>query len=206
MQRSLSHKTRFQANYFLGYYERTKVSFPKISRIRLTSASRFAKYFDDAPIFNIPGRMHKVDALYTLQPEANYLSAVTSTVFQVHISQPPGDILVFLTGQEEIESVQQNLEETSRKLGSRAPELIICPIYSALPSDLQAKIFEPTPPKARKVVLATNIAETSLTIDGIVYVIDPGFSKENSYNAQTGMESLTVTAISRASADRRFCS
>ena len=64
---------------------------------------------------------------------------------------------------------------------------MILPIYANLPTDMQSKIFEPTPPGARKVILATNIAETSLTIDGIIYVIDPGFCKQNSYNARTGM-------------------
>jgi pre-mRNA-splicing factor ATP-dependent RNA helicase DHX16 len=93
--------------------------------------------------------------------------------------------------------------EKSRRLGSQIKELVILPIYANLPSDLQAKIFDPTPPGARKVVLATNIAETSLTIDNIIYVIDPGFCKENSYNARTGMESLIVTPISKASANQR---
>merc|ERR1712112_134455 len=79
----------------------------------------------------------------------------------------------------------------------------IVPIYANLPSDLQAKVFEPTPPNARKVVLATNIAETSLTIDNIIYVIDPGFNKQNSYNARTGMESLIVVPVSKASANQR---
>ncbi|KAF1984409.1 putative ATP-dependent RNA helicase [Aulographum hederae CBS 113979] len=166
-------------------------------------AQKFAAFFDNAPIFNVPGRRYPVDIFYTSQPEANYLHAAVTTIFQIHLSQPRGDILVFLTGQDEIELVEQNLQETSRKLGNRAPELIICPIYANLPTDLQAKIFEPTPPKARKVVLATNIAETSLTIDGIVYVIDPGFVKENVYNPRTGMESLVVTACSRASAEQR---
>lgn len=168
-------------------------------------AQKFQKYFDDAPIFNIPGRRYPVDIHYTSQPEANYLSAAITTVFQIHIAQgrQPGDILVFLTGQEEIEAAEQNLQETARKLGSKIPELIICPIYANLPSDLQAKIFEPTPPGARKVVLATNIAETSLTIDGIVYVIDPGYVKENVFNPRTGMESLVVTPCSRASAGQR---
>ena len=166
-------------------------------------AQKFAKYFDDAPIFNIPGRRYPVDIHYTPQPEANYLAAAVTTIFQIHITQGRGDILVFLTGQEEIEAAEMNLQETARKLGSKVPEMIICPIYANLPSELQAKIFEPTPPKARKVVLATNIAETSLTIDGIVYVIDPGFVKENVYNARTGMESLVVTPCSRASANQR---
>lgn len=166
-------------------------------------AQKFAKYFDDARIFNIPGRRYPVDIHYTPQPEANYLAAAVTTIFQIHITQGKGDILVFLTGQEEIEAAEQNLQETARKLGSKAPEMVICPIYASLPSELQSKIFEPTPPGARKVVLATNIAETSLTIDGIVYVIDPGFVKENVYNARTGMESLVVTPCSRASANQR---
>lgn len=166
-------------------------------------AQKFAKYFDDAPIFNIPGRRYPVDIHYTPQPEANYLAAAVTTIFQIHITQGKGDILVFLTGQEEIEAAEQNLQETSRKLGSKVPEMVICPIYANLPSELQSKIFEPTPPGARKVVLATNIAETSLTIDGIVFVIDPGFVKENVYNARTGMESLVVTPCSRASANQR---
>jgi pre-mRNA-splicing factor ATP-dependent RNA helicase DHX16 len=79
----------------------------------------------------------------------------------------------------------------------------VLPIYGNLPSDMQAKIFEPAPEGARKAVLATNIAETSLTIDGIVYVIDPGFSKQKSYNPRTGMESLIVTPCSQASANQR---
>jgi pre-mRNA-splicing factor ATP-dependent RNA helicase DHX16 len=166
-------------------------------------AQKFAKYFDDAPIFNIPGRRYPVDIHYTPQPEANYLAAAVTTIFQIHVTQGKGDILVFLTGQEEIEAAEQNLQETARKLGSKIPEMIICPIYANLPSELQAKIFEPTPEGARKVVLATNIAETSLTIDGIVYVIDPGFVKENVYNPRTGMESLVVTPCSRASANQR---
>jgi pre-mRNA-splicing factor ATP-dependent RNA helicase DHX16 len=166
-------------------------------------ARKFQKYFDNAPIFNIPGRRYTVDIHYTAQPEANYLAAAITTVFQIHITQGKGDILVFLTGQEEIEAAEANLQETARKLGSKMRELIICPIYANLPSDLQAKIFEPTPEGARKVVLATNIAETSLTIDGIVYVIDPGFVKENVFNPRTGMESLVVTPCSRASAGQR---
>lgn len=167
------------------------------------NASKFAEYFDDAPIFNIPGRRYPVDIHYTPQPEANYLAAAITTVFQIHTSQGKGDILVFLTGQDEIEAAEQNITEISRKLGSRVPELVICPIYANLPSELQAKIFEPTPEGARKVVLATNIAETSLTIDGIVYVIDPGFVKENIYNPATGMSKLVAVPCSRASANQR---
>jgi len=87
--------------------------------------------------------------------------------------------------------------------GSKIKELLILPIYANLPSDMQAKIFEPTPPNARKVVLATNIAETSLTIDNIIFVIDPGFAKQNNFNSRTGMETLMVVPISKASANQR---
>ncbi|KAJ2905556.1 pre-mRNA-splicing factor ATP-dependent RNA helicase PRP16 [Zalerion maritima] len=166
-------------------------------------AEAFAKYFDDAPIYKVPGRRFPVDIHFTSSPEANYLSAAIVTVFQIHISQGKGDILVFLTGQDEIESAEQRIQDAARDLGNRIKELIICPIYANLPSDRQARIFEPAPEGSRKVVLATNIAETSLTIDGIVYVIDPGFVKENSFNPKTGMSSLTVVPCSRASAGQR---
>lgn len=142
-------------------------------------------------------------------------------------------------GQEEIETCQELLQERVRRLGSKVSELIILPVYANLPSDMQAKIFMPTPPGARKVcirfhclqflqsmvmkihfcffqvVLATNIAETSLTIDNIIYVIDPGFAKQNNFNSRTGMESLMVVPISKASANQvilfifrstKFCS
>jgi len=166
-------------------------------------AEKFSEFFDNAPIFRIPGRRFPVHIFYTKAPEADYIDAVVVTTLQIHVTQPLGDILVFLTGQEEIETAQEILLERSRKFGSKIKELIIVPIYANLPSDLQAKVFEPTPPNARKVVLATNIAETSLTIDNIIYVIDPGFGKQNSYNARTGMESLIVVPISKASANQR---
>ncbi|KAG0379547.1 hypothetical protein BGX24_012730 [Mortierella sp. AD032] len=166
-------------------------------------ADKFSEYFDGAPVFYIPGRTFPVEVHYTTSPEANYLAAAITTVMQIHISQGPGDILVFLTGQDEIDSAAENLQQTCRVLGDRIQELIVCPIYSSLPSDLQGKIFEPTPEGSRKVVLATNIAETSITIDGVKFVIDPGFSKMLSYNPKTGMESLVVTPCSRASANQR---
>ncbi|KAG0305920.1 hypothetical protein BGZ98_003286 [Dissophora globulifera] len=176
-------------------------------RVLISSATmdseKFSEYFDDAPILNIPGRPFPVEAYYTSSPEANYLAAAITTVMQIHNSQGPGDILVFLTGQDEIDNAAENIQQTCRVLGDRIKELIVCPIYSSLPSDMQGKIFEPTPEGSRKVVLATNIAETSITIDGVKFVIDPGFSKMLSYNPKTGMESLVVTPCSRASADQR---
>ncbi|EMS57677.1 Putative pre-mRNA-splicing factor ATP-dependent RNA helicase DHX16 [Triticum urartu] len=166
-------------------------------------AEKFSDYFDSAPIFKIPGRRYPVEVHYTKAPEADYIDAAIVTILQIHVTQPPGDILVFLTGQEEIETVDEILKHKTRGLGTKIPELNICPIYANLPTELQAKIFETTPEGSRKVVLATNIAETSLTIDGIKYVIDPGFCKIKSYNPRTGMESLLINPISKASANQR---
>ncbi|KAK2113350.1 putative pre-mRNA-splicing factor ATP-dependent RNA helicase dhx16 [Saguinus oedipus] len=211
--------------------------------------ARFSTFFDDAPVFRIPGRRFPVDIFYTKAPEADYLEACVVSVLQIHVTQPPGDILVFLTGQEEIEAACEMLQDRCRRLGSKIRELLVLPIYANLPSDMQARIFQPTPPGARKlrsqsltpgaeergeipyepresqicdleskhsrfsgdrkslmgqeVVVATNIAETSLTIEGIIYVLDPGFCKQKSYNPRTGMESLTVIPCSKASANQR---
>ncbi|XP_020873248.1 pre-mRNA-splicing factor ATP-dependent RNA helicase DEAH1-like isoform X2 [Arabidopsis lyrata subsp. lyrata] len=166
-------------------------------------AEKFSNYFDAAPIFIFPGRRFPVDISFVAAPEADYMDAALVTVLQIHVSEPLGDILVFLPGQEEIENVEETLKNKIRGFGTKIRELIICPIYANLPSEMQAKVFEPTPEGARKVVLATNIAETSLTIDGIKYVVDPGFCKIKSYNPRNGMESLLVTPISKASATQR---
>eukprot|EP00190_Bangiopsis_sp_CCMP1999_P007862 CAMPEP_0198724912 /NCGR_PEP_ID=MMETSP1475-20131203/2307_1 /TAXON_ID= ORGANISM="Unidentified sp., Strain CCMP1999" /NCGR_SAMPLE_ID=MMETSP1475 /ASSEMBLY_ACC=CAM_ASM_001111 /LENGTH=512 /DNA_ID=CAMNT_0044486551 /DNA_START=27 /DNA_END=1565 /DNA_ORIENTATION=+ len=167
------------------------------------NAEKFRDYFDGAPIFGIPGRRYPVDIFYTKAPEADYLDACCVTALQIHASQPAGDILIFLTGQEEIEAAEEVLAQRTRGLGSKLSEIIIAPIYSTLPAEAQAKIFDPTPPGARKIVLATNIAETSVTIPGIVYVIDPGYCKQKNYNAKTGMESLVVVPVSRAGSTQR---
>lgn len=170
------------------------------------NADKFASYFGGAPILNIPGRRFPVEVHYTLAPEANYIQAALTLIFQIHLTQPlPGDILVFLTGQDEIEQMEQALEEAREKLRDNddVPELQVCSIYANLPPELQARIFDRTPNGARKVVLATNIAETSITIDGITHVIDPGYVKQNVYSPATGMDSLVVVPCSRASADQR---
>ncbi|KAI0295037.1 P-loop containing nucleoside triphosphate hydrolase protein [Russula brevipes] len=166
-------------------------------------AEKFSKYFFGCPIFTIPGRTYPVEVLYTKEPESDYLDASLITVMQIHLSEPPGDVLLFLTGQEEIDTSCEILFERMKALGPKVPELIILPIYSALPSEVQSRVFEPTPPGARKVVIATNVAETSLTIPGIYYVIDPGFAKQNAYDPRLGMDSLVVMPISQAQARQR---
>ena len=166
-------------------------------------AEKFSSYFFKSPIFTIPGRTFPVEILYTKEPESDYLDAAMITVMQIHLSEPAGDILVFLTGQEEIDVTCETLYNRMQALGDLAPELIILPVYSALPSEMQSRIFEPAPPGARKCVVATNIAEASLTIDGIFYVIDPGMAKVKAFNPKVGMDSLVVTPISQASARQR---
>lgn len=176
-------------------------------RLIVTSATldaeKFSGYFFNCNIFTIPGRTFPVEILYTKQPESDYLDASLITVLQIHLTEPEGDILLFLTGQEEIDYACQCLYERMKGLGKNVPELIILPVYSALPSEMQSRIFEPAPPGKRKVVVATNIAEASLTIDGIFYVIDPGFAKQNVYNPKQGLDSLVITPISQASAKQR---
>ncbi|TFY78795.1 hypothetical protein EWM64_g5219 [Hericium alpestre] len=166
-------------------------------------AEKFSKYFYGCPIFTIPGRTYPVEILYTKEPESDYLDASLITIMQIHLTEPPGDILLFLTGQEEIDTSCEILFERMKALGPKVPDLLILPIYSALPSEVQSRVFEPTPPGARKVVIATNVAETSLTIPGIYYVVDPGFSKQNAYDPRLGMDSLVVMPISQAQARQR---
>ena len=120
----------------------------------------------------------------------------------IHVSQPQGDILVFMTGQEDIESTCEVTAERLAQLND-PPPLLILPIYSQMPADLQAKIFDRAPPGVRKVIVATNIAETSLTVDGIMYVVDCGFSKLKVYNPRMGMDTLQITPISQANASQR---
>lgn len=176
-------------------------------KIIVTSATldsdKFSKYFNDCPIIKIPGRTYPVEILYTKEPEMDYLAAALDSVMQIHLSEPDGDILVFLTGQEEIDTSCEILFQRAKALGESAPELIILPVYSSLPSEMQSRIFEPTPAGSRKVILATNIAETSITIDGIYYVVDPGFVKINAYDPKLGMDSLVVSPISQAQANQR---
>ncbi|GMH18081.1 hypothetical protein Nepgr_019922 [Nepenthes gracilis] len=176
-------------------------------RLIVTSATldaeKFSGYFFNCNIFTIPGRTYPVEILYTKQPETDYLDAALITVLQIHLTEPEGDVLLFLTGQEEIDFACQCLYERMKALGKNVPELIILPVYSALPSEMQSRIFEPAPPGKRKVVVATNIAEASLTIDGIFYVVDPGFAKQNVYNPKQGLDSLVITPISQASAKQR---
>ncbi|GAA5973167.1 hypothetical protein JCM11641_006302 [Rhodosporidiobolus odoratus] len=173
-------------------------------------AAKFQNYFFGAPLLKVPGRTFAVEIFYTPEPEPDYLEAAIRTVLMVHQAEPEGDILVFLTGEEEIEDACRKIMVEADQLPHHFGPLKAVPLYSSLPPQQQQRIFDKAPaprtpdgPPGRKVVISTNIAETSLTIDGIVYVVDPGFSKQKIYNPRIRVESLLVSPISKASANQR---
>ncbi|CAL5223385.1 g5893 [Coccomyxa viridis] len=168
-------------------------------------AAKFADFFRAGKIVHIVGRQHPVQVLYLPEPVDSYLDAVLKAVLQIHAQQPAGDILAFLTGQEEIDTLQRLIPERAGQMsGLDGPEkLVIVPIFAALPPEQQARVFEDAPAGSRKVILATNIAETSITVPGVRYVVDPGFVKARSYSSRTGADSLQVVPISKAQARQR---
>lgn len=165
-------------------------------------ASKFSMFFGNVPTFTIPGRTFPVDVLYAKNPQEDYVDAAVKQALQVHLGGLPGDILIFMPGQEDIEVTCELVAERLGELDD-APVLAILPIYSQLPSDLQAKIFQKAPDGVRKCVVATNIAETSLTVDGIMFVIDSGYCKLKVYNPKIGMDALQIFPISQANANQR---
>ncbi|KAL1510502.1 hypothetical protein AB1Y20_006806 [Prymnesium parvum] len=166
-------------------------------------ATKFSEFFGNVPVFRIPGRTFPVDIIYAKQPCEDYVEAAVKQALQIHLSQPPGDILIFMTGQEDILCTCQVITERLLELGDKVPAILVLPVYSLLPSELQAKIFDKAEGGARKVIVATNIAETSLTVDGIFYVIDCGYCKFKVYNPRMGMDSLTIFPVSQAAANQR---
>ncbi|KAJ2731610.1 DEAH-box ATP-dependent RNA helicase prp22 [Coemansia sp. BCRC 34962] len=201
-----AHERNVNTDVLFGLLKETCRRRPDL-KVIVTSATldaeKFSKYFNNCPIFTIPGRTYPVEVLFSREPETDYLDSALMTVMQIHLTEPPGDILLFLTGRDEIDTSCEILFERMKALGSSVPELIILPVYSSLPSEMQSRIFEPTPPGSRKIVISTNIAETSVTIDGIYYVIDPGFVKQNTYDSKSGLDQLIVTPISQAQAKQR---
>ncbi|KAL0363432.1 UNVERIFIED_CONTAM: putative pre-splicing factor ATP-dependent RNA helicase DEAH9 [Sesamum calycinum] len=151
-------------------------------------------------ILSVEGRGFNVEIFYVEEPVSDYIRAAVSTVNAIHDEEPMGDILVFLTGQDDIDAAIQLLSEDSH---NRKQGLIVLPLYSGLPRADQDLVFSPTPRGKRKVVISTNIAETSLTLEGVVYVVDSGFSKQRFYNPITDIENLVVAPISKASARQR---
>ena len=174
-------------------------------RLIITSATmnaqKFSEFFGLAPIFVIPGRTFPVDIIFSKTPMDDYVDAAVKKALEIHLQQPPGDILIFMTGQEDIMATCVLLNERITEMGPNIPKIKVLPIYSQLPSENQARIFHKS--EIRKCVVATNIAETSLTVDGVRYVIDTGFCKLKVFNPKIGMDALQITPISQANANQR---
>jgi len=180
-------------------------------------AERFADFFEDVRwenpqgdsgsgstcILTVEGRQFPVDVFYAAQPVADYLRAAVDTVLHIAAIQPVGDVLVFLCGREEIDRVVSMLREEADQSSSQRLNLRVLPLYAGLPLEQQTAVFEPPPYQQRKVVVSTNVAEASVTIDGIAYVVDAGFAKQRHFDPASGTSHLHITPISQQSANQR---
>ncbi|PGH26968.1 pre-mRNA-splicing factor ATP-dependent RNA helicase PRP43 [Polytolypa hystricis UAMH7299] len=210
-----AHERTMATDVLMGLLKEVVQRRPDLKLIIMSAtldAQKFQRYFHDAPLLAVPGRTHPVEIFYTPEPEQDYVEAAIRTVLQIHAHEPEGDILLFLTGEEEIEDAVRkiSLEVDEMIREADAGPIKVYPLYGTLPPAMQQRIFDkaPGPRKpggrpGRKCIVSTNIAETSLTIDGIVYVVDPGFSKQKVYNPRIRVESLLVSPISKASAQQR---
>jgi pre-mRNA-splicing factor ATP-dependent RNA helicase DHX38/PRP16 len=200
-----AHERALNTDVLMGLFKKVLARRRDLKLI-VTSATmnskRFSDFFGGAPEFFIPGRTFPVDVMFHRSPVEDYVDQAVQQVLAIHVSMGAGDILVFMTGQEDIEITCELTQERLNSLND-PPKLSILPIYSQMPADLQAKIFDRAAPGVRKVIVATNIAETSLTVDGIMYVVDAGYSKLKVYNPRMGMDTLQITPISQANASQR---
>lgn len=165
-----------------------------------------------SPVANlfIKGRQYPVQLHYASQPVSDIIDAALERIIDIHTREPlPGDVLVFLTGQETVESLLTLVEQYATslqkdpKLSSSLPKLLVLPLYAALPSNMQQRVFQSTPKFTRKIILATNIAETSITVPGVRHVIDCGKSKRRLFRPSLNLDSLLTAPISRSSANQR---
>ncbi|KAI9781182.1 MAG: putative ATP-dependent RNA helicase dhr2 [Geoglossum umbratile] len=153
----------------------------------------------------IEGRQFPVTAIYTPEPVQDFVDAALRTIIQIHYGEPmPGDILAFLTGQDDIEALEKLIEDYAAGMGREVPKVLVLPLFAALPQHAQQRVFRPSPhPNMRKVILATNIAETSVTVSGVRYVVDCGKAKIKQFRSRLGLDSLLVKPISKSSALQR---
>lgn len=206
-----AHERSLNTDVLLGLF-RNLIRRRKDLKLIVTSATmnaeRFIDFFGDVPRFTIPGRTFPVETLFSKTSCSDYVDSAVKQVMSIHLQnynkhkKNDGDVLVFMTGQEDIEMTCELIKEKLDLLDD-PPPLDVYPIYSTMPSDLQKKIFDRPSAVRRKVVVATNIAETSLTVDGIRYVIDTGLVKMKVFNPKLGMDTLQVAPISYANAQQR---
>ncbi|KAL7926491.1 P-loop containing nucleoside triphosphate hydrolase protein [Trichoderma austrokoningii] len=207
-----AHERSISTDILLGLLKKIRRKRPEL-RIIVSSATlqaeEFLKFFtagseqEIATIVSLEGRTYPIDTLYLEAPAEDYVDKAVDTVLDIHTQEGEGDILVFLTGREEIDNAIQAVAERATQLDSQHGPIQPFPLYAGLSTEQQMFVFDKTPEGTRKVVFSTNIAEASVTIDGIVHVIDCGFVKLRAYNPKTGIETLTTTPISKASASQR---
>eukprot|EP00536_Pseudo-nitzschia_multiseries_P003696 jgi/Psemu1/186439/e_gw1.58.12.1 len=207
-----SHERSLQTDILFGVAEEWNLPRLKVVVMSATlQISTFQSFFPAAVTIQIPGRLFPVQTVYTKDYQEDFIDSALATALQIHYETDDkddgGDILVFLPGQEEIESLNQLLKrhlEEDRDAANIVNGVMICVLYAALPPEVQMLAFAPKPKGcSRKIILATNIAETSVTLDGIGYVVDCGKHKTRDFSDTTGMESLTVQDISKAQAAQR---
>ncbi|WVQ70498.1 hypothetical protein IAR50_000017 [Cryptococcus sp. DSM 104548] len=169
--------------------------------------SKFRNFFEtgrDALL--VKGRMYNVTTQHVMEPVEDYIEAAARQVMSIHCTPgAEGDVLVFMPGSEEIENCVELLKRASSQLPDTFPALQPLPLYAALPPAAQSKIFSPPPPSTRRVIVSTNIAETSMTIPGVSFVVDTGYKKEKEYVFRNSgaLEHLRKKGISRAAAWQR---
>ena len=152
----------------------------------------------------IEGRQYPVRIMYSQEPVQDFVDAALRTIFQIHYKEPmPGDILVFLTGQATVESLEKLVKEYALGMSPEVPKILVLPLFAALPQSAQQRVFQAAPPAVRKVIIATNIAETSVTVSGVRFVIDCGKSKIKQFRSRIGLDSLLVKPISKSAATQR---
>lgn len=179
-------------------------------RVVVTSATldtgKFSEYFNSCPVLQVPGRAFKVDIHYHPVSKTARVEAAVNVALNLHVREGPGHILVFLTGMEECEQAVNLAHAKMQSLvdsGKEVSDCMIVPLYGMMQSDDQRNVFDEVPEDCRKLVFSTNIAETSLTVAGVGYVVDSGYCKQKNYNPKTGMESLQVTEVSQVQATQR---
>ncbi|KAK7869960.1 hypothetical protein R5R35_013734 [Gryllus longicercus] len=158
---------------------------------------------DTAVIMSVEGRKYPVDIYYLKEPCPDYVRAVVDTAIAINKYEPPGDVLAFLPSQEDVDRAVLMMKEQFEVQSKDVLKLWVLPMYGSLPNSEQLKVFRSTPRGLRKVVVATNIAETSITISGIKYVVDSGFVKVRWFNPATHLDSLVVVAVAKAAAEQR---
>ncbi|QCD83387.1 ATP-dependent RNA helicase DHX8/PRP22 [Vigna unguiculata] len=203
-----AHERSLNTDILMGLMKRLVKVRSSDLKVLITSATldgdKVSKFFADCPVLNIPGKLYPVEVLYSSERPSSYLESSLKTALDIHIRQPEGDILIFMTGQDDIEKLVSKLEDKVRALEEGScMDAIILPLHGSLPPELQVRVFSPPPPNCRRIIVATNIAETSLTVDGVVYVIDSGYVKQRQYNPSSGMYSLDVVQISKVQANQR---